>query len=204
MKRKQSLIRKIGSLSFLAIVVSLISSQSVLAGTTPVGTINFSIPGAAGATAVPSLSGTMLIVLSLLLFIVAFRVSKQKNSRNKEFFVTLIGVFALSSSIGGVKIISDVKAGVSVPEALPLILTIGSTIGSAPITGPATNYYDNSLGSPATITSIDILPGFSCSTLTALKPADFLAPTCEAGNIIPNNDQCQLTCFSLSMDEPAE
>lgn len=200
MKNFEKIFLKFTSLSVFATITLLLSSQSALAGTTPVGTINFSIP--AGATPVPSLSATMLIVLSLLLFIVAYRVSKQKDSRNNEFFVTFIGLVALSSSIGGVKIISDVNAGVSVPEALTLTLTTDTT-GSAPITGPSTNYYDNSFGVPATITSIDLLPNFSCNIpLTSLgKPADLSAPVCEVGNVIPSDEQCQLRCSSLLMTD---
>ncbi len=210
MDRTLKLSSKIKVLPFISVFFLLLSNQNVYAGSTPVGTINFSIPGGAGATAVPSLSGTMLIVLSLLLFIVAFRISKQKGSKNKEFFVTLLGVFALSSSIGGLKVISDVKAGVTivVPEALTLTLSTDTT-GSAPITGPSTNFYDNSFGVPATITSIDILPGFSCNNLRVIstlgKPVDTSAPVCSDApsiNIIPDGAQCQLSCFSDSMDQP--
>lgn len=61
--------------------------------------------------AVPTLSSTMLIVLSLLLFAVAFRISKQKNNAANKLFMTLIGVSALVAGGSGIKLISNVQAG---------------------------------------------------------------------------------------------
>lgn len=66
-----------------------------------------------GATAVPSLSNTMLIVLSLLLFLVAFKIAKQKNNPTGKFFVSLLGVSAIvMGSSGGVKLVTEAQAGV--------------------------------------------------------------------------------------------
>lgn len=65
----------------------------------------------ANPTAVPSLSGSMLILLSLLLFIVAFKVSKQKNANPSKFFMMLIGTGILASASSGIKLVSDADAG---------------------------------------------------------------------------------------------
>jgi hypothetical protein len=87
-------------------VVLVLSSSSVFAAG---GTVIFS---AASPTAVPTLSGWMLIVLSLLLFAVAVKVSRQKGSSNAgKFFLLLLGVGVLSSGTGGVKLVTDVNAG---------------------------------------------------------------------------------------------
>ena len=86
--------------------VLFLSSSSVFAAG---GTVTFT---AANPTAVPTLSGWMLIVLSLLLFSVAVKVSRQKGSSNAgKFFLLLLGVGVLSSGTGGVKLITEVNAG---------------------------------------------------------------------------------------------
>ncbi|GAA0403867.1 hypothetical protein GCM10009133_10650 [Cocleimonas flava] len=72
------------------------------------------------AAAVPTLSGIMLFILSLSLFFVAFKVSKQKSANTGKFFITLIGVGALVSGMGGVKLVTDAEAIVFIDE-LPLV-----------------------------------------------------------------------------------
>lgn len=64
----------------------------------------------AAPTAVPTLSGVMLVVLSLLLFAVAVRVTKQKKSGINKLFVTLLGVGSLSLITGGMQIVSKADA----------------------------------------------------------------------------------------------
>ena len=72
-------------------------------------TVSFS-----GGAAIPTLSSTMLIVLSLLLFLVAFRVSKQKNNAAGKILITLLGVSAIITMGHSVKVISDTYAGSSI------------------------------------------------------------------------------------------
>jgi len=61
-------------------------------------------------TSVPTLSSMMLIVLSLLLFIVAYKVSSKKRNQVGKFFISIIGITALISGLGGVKVFSDAEA----------------------------------------------------------------------------------------------
>ncbi len=74
--------------------------------------------GGGAPTAIPTLSGSMLILLSLLLFIVALRISKQKNAKVNKFFITLLGVGILSIGGSGIKLISNAQAGVDLPITL--------------------------------------------------------------------------------------
>ena len=83
------------------------------------------------ANNIPTLSGTMLVVLSLLLFAVAYRITKQKNSATGKLFVTLIGVTAIAMGGSGIKLISDVKAGsfMGIPLDMPVITLPGGFSG---------------------------------------------------------------------------
>ncbi len=78
------------------------------------GTIVF---GPVDPSAIPTLSSTMLIVLSVLLVLVAFRVSKQKGSG--KLLVTLLGASVLMASTGGIKLVSDLEAGGATPIQNP-------------------------------------------------------------------------------------
>lgn len=70
----------------------------------------------ASATPIPTLSGSMLIILSLLLFVVAFKAAKQKGNNAGKFFIGLIGTFALVVGGSGIKLVTDVQAsGLDVP-----------------------------------------------------------------------------------------
>ena len=205
MKNFEEIFLKFTSLSAFATITLLLSSQSALAGIpVPIGNVGFSLPGDVDPTAVPSLSGTMLIILSLLLFIVAFRISKLNNSQPSKFFISLIGVIALSFSIGGVKIINDVNAGGAVLIGLQtttLEVDPNQTTGKVDVF-PGSNFYDNPFGVDVTITSVNIIDNrYSCAAIdvAARLSADEMAPKCseiigDDGNIIPNDKQCQLNC----------
>lgn len=92
-------------------------SNNALAGTAGGGgTITFT--PVSTATSIPTLSGTMLIVLSLLLFVVAARISKQKVGGSGKFFSIALGFAVLVSITGGVKVISDSHASGSTPISL--------------------------------------------------------------------------------------
>lgn len=104
--------KSIFSKSSLVLLSSILFNSSAIAGNPPTppigGDVNFSING---VNAIPTLSGTMLILLSLLLFVVAMRVAKNKNGTGAKFFVMMIGTAAISMSVGGFKVVSSVHAG---------------------------------------------------------------------------------------------
>lgn len=72
------------------------------------GTVTFT---QGSPTGIPTLSGYMLILLSVLLCVVAFRTAKQKKSNINKLFITLIGTGVLVTAGSGVKLVSDVQAG---------------------------------------------------------------------------------------------
>ncbi len=191
--------------------VSLFSKTAFAGAPIVAGTMTFSIPNTAiNPTAVPSLSGTMLIVLSLLLFVVAFRIANQKNAKAGKFFLMVLGVGALSSGISGMKLVSDVNAGGQ--ETITLNTNSSATTGSVDLldtTGPNgassffINYFDNPYSVPATITAINTPGNFLCSNtqmMGSARPIEPMAPTCQVGNIIQPagngaSSQCQISCM---------
>lgn len=143
MKKKLS-----GVLNKSTIIKSLMFSAVALSGSS---VFAVSVNGSVGATSVPSLSGSMLVVLSLLLFAVAFRVSKQNKAVNK-LFITLLGVGMVVSAGSGIKLISDVTAGIAIPT---IDLSGGTFGGPSNVSSPSGGYdaiLENNSGQPVTIT----------------------------------------------------
>lgn len=125
----------------------------------PTMTINTSAAAAgSSATGIPTLSGTMLVVLSLLLFAVATRVAKQKNNGINKMFITLIGVGSLTLVTGGFKIVSTADAAIhgSVPIVLD-DLEIGEsilTLSTATETFNSNSYNTVTNNTPGTLVEI--------------------------------------------------
>ncbi|GAA0420804.1 hypothetical protein GCM10009133_31540 [Cocleimonas flava] len=186
MKKREIFFTKVG----FSIALSFILTSNVFAGApNPIGTMTYSIPG---ATAVPTLSGTMLIALSLLLFAVAFRVAKQKGSG--KMFITLIGVSALSIGGSGIKLVSDAKAlmGASLP------LNTGPTTGEVDLYS-GYNIFENTNSQTVTIKSITTDAGYSCGALAG-KPQALALPavsTCSESLEISNGNICDFQCDAI-------
>jgi len=129
------------------------------------------------ATAVPTLSSYMIIILSLLLLVVALRISKQKGV-GKLFTFLLCGSILMAST-GGSKLISDLQAG-------------GYTSSISTTSGPTTfpirngdNRYTNSSGVAQEVTSL-ALPVF-CPTPSG-------NPVCTSSSVLPDGSFCDLNC----------
>lgn len=61
-------------------------------------------------TEVPTLSNIMLILLSLLLFIVAYKTSNNKRSQASKFFISLLGMTVLLTGLNNLTLINKVNA----------------------------------------------------------------------------------------------
>lgn len=100
---------------FFTLLSSFCISTAYATGATV--TIHPAVP-----TSVPTLSGMMLIVLSLLLFVVTYKIAKQKNNPASKFFIALLGVSALVlGSGGGFKLVSEVQARTDTEEEIPIV-----------------------------------------------------------------------------------
>ncbi|KAG1694708.1 hypothetical protein GQR58_006704 [Nymphon striatum] len=168
-------------------------SKRITGPPTTIGTMTYS---SVGATGIPTLSGTMLIVLSLLLFAVAFRVAK--NNGAGKMFVTLLGVSALFLGSGGIKLVSDAEALMGV--SLPLPLNLGPNTGQVDIF-QGYNIFKNENPNTVTIQALTAA-GYDCrDPFASAKPTTAAAPppiqVCQAGVQLPNSAECEVYCEAL-------
>ena len=141
-------------------------------------------------TAVPTLSGSMLILLSLLLFAVAFRVAQKKNAG--KLFMTLIGVSILATGIGGVKLVSD---SVATGNLLPQNYSAGESQRIR--LNPNDTYFGNANPSlPMTVGLIESDPGYIC--LAASQRPSEVADGCTLNKVLAPGDRCGVSCESMN------
>lgn len=178
------------TLSSVFALLSL-STSSVFAGSN--GQIIFA---PVDPSAIPTLSSTMLIVLSLLLVAVAFRVSKNKESNSSKFLVAIIGAAALFTG-GGVKLVSDLKANVTTAYLM------SDTGGNQTIQNAEYNQYQNDSNVSLRVESIS-LPT-SCETYNAGQNSSDNYPLCRVGTILSGEnsfsgeDQCEIDCRPIQL-----
>ena len=180
-------------------LLTIAGTSSVYAGV-PGGTITFGT----GATAVPTLSGFMLLVLSLLLFVVAFKVAKQKNSNASKFFVMLLGVSALGLGGGGFKMVNNVEAGITMPvigepvgpgiEPTDIVFAPGTTVTTVQLESSVAFHFQNNL-TPAqviNVTSAGPLEGFVCDYYESIEPEGVL--DCLTRPSLSTGEICGIGC----------
>ncbi len=173
-----------GTISILMGLFLILISSSVFAGNGGNGLLTYApLANNTNPTDVPTLSGIMLIVMSLLLFVVGFRVAKQKNSKAGKFFMTMIGVTALVTGFSGAKMISEVHAGLG-----GIFLSVAGG-GSASIPPDVISIFNNNSGVTQKIISIALPP--NCNGTTEVI-SDFAE--CTVNLNIPNSDSCFIDC----------
>ncbi len=170
---------------FTLLSLSLLSSLSIAA---PVGNLVYA-PANPPAT-IPTLSTTMLILMSLLLITVGMYVAKKKNIKGGKLFMTLIGVSTLVAGIAGNNFISNVNAGGS---AIPLSNPAGGTVS---IFGDTLNEYKNTSGVIQKIISIDLpdVCGGGGEGSQAQAIAANGAPMCTVGMNVALDGMCEIDC----------
>ena len=143
---------------------------------------------ATAASSVPSLTGSMLIVMSLLLAAVAYRMFRQGGSNGSKFLLLLLGGGILVSGASGVKLISDAYAAVS--------HSLGNPAGGVePISSGDNNIYTNTSGVDLRIQSVT--PPAGC-------PNPVSASRCDAGDVLLNTEQCSVECTAAGGGGGAE
>ncbi len=173
-------------------VLGLIYSASSLAGGG--GTLVYApVLNPASSNPIPTLSGTMLIVLSLLLVAIAFRIS-QKNQSN-TFMTMLIGVLgtsAILSASGGIKIISDVYADSGTGNEF-LIALSSSTGGQVSIPASSISIYENTSGVNQRITQINLTNNCPNTDVGLIEGVS----RCSVGAIVPTSMEglCYVNCL---------
>ena len=179
--------------------------------------------GSIGGVSVPTLSGSMLIILSLLLFAIAFRLTRQ-NTRVNKLFVSILGVGMLVSAGSGIKLVSSVDAAPT-----NILLSTGDFGPGLDIPGnPNSGYYrgyTNDTGHPVVVsftahagsacymdqynppakpankpTKLALAPA-PCGNLASSGPFDSAAPVQV---IIPAGQSCILSCDGVALGRPSE
>jgi len=118
------------------------------------------------ANAVPTVGGTLLIVLSVLLMFVAFRLLKHRTQSGTQLFVAVLAVGALATGAGGVKLVADAYAAAATEMTNPNggVLTLP----------PGVSLVSNATDVRQHILSIQYLGG--CSNQPNAKGAQLEAP----------------------------
>jgi hypothetical protein len=161
----------------------LLAGSTADYGTVTKGALIYSPLNAAAATAVPTLSASMIVILGLLLAAVSFRVAKQKGASNKHFLFGFIAVGMLAFSLSG-KIIHSANVGGGGFSFLNL-----SQGGSLNIVTFGLNTFENNSGVTQRITSIT-LPPFCPNTNSG-----FTGQRCAVGLNLSNSQICFINCF---------
>jgi hypothetical protein len=162
------------------IVIGIVSTLTLMlvasdafAGTS-IGTLTYS----PYAQAIPALSSSMLVVLSLLFAVVAFRVLRAHSAGKPLASLVALGVLALSAASGN-QLIRDAQAIISPPVA---DLT-NSSGGSIPL-GPGLTEIRNTSGRTQQIISVTP-PSYSTSSP--------FTPQCTAGLVVQNGSSCYVS-----------
>ncbi|MCB1865579.1 MAG: midcut-by-XrtH protein [Chromatiales bacterium] len=106
--------------------------------------------------AVPASGGYVLVALAMLLAVVAFRLLKRPTGERSGFFVMALGVTALATGSGGVKLISDARASLN----LLLEFNSGGAYLVPPSDVPVCWTVENAAQVPHAITSIQAQSGY--------------------------------------------
>jgi len=148
---------------------------------------------------IPTLGGSMLILLSLLLFAASFKLSKKAPSRSTHLLITLFAVGTFISAGGGIKLISDAHA-----------LSTHSMVaagGNLPIDSYVLNNYTNNTGVGQKIVSI-VLPEDIVSEATAnaaptndcadTTPPSSGFPRCQVNAVLADGQTCSIDCAGFT------
>lgn len=132
--------------------------------------------GPAGGVSVPTLSGALLILLSILLAIMVFRTLRAKDWGRSVAILAAAGIVAAGSGTGGKIIVDAQAAGGSGVLSLPQGGTVQLT-ANVPFT------WQNTSGVTQRILDITI----SCGSLV---PSGLGHPECAEGLTIPPGGSC--------------
>jgi hypothetical protein len=166
-----ALLRKFLPTSFTLAIACL--SSNVFAGSATPPTITY---GPLASASVPTLGGSALIVLAILLAVIAFRVMRSQQHTHIKLVVALTTTAAIASGIGGIELISDASAtGENI-----LLQTKGG--GSVTLVC-AQNNVTNATDVPQEIKKIQLNGNSSGSVSNQCKEGTVLAENGEPNNI---------------------
>lgn len=164
-------------------LLATLSSEALAGGP---GNIVFS-----SASTIPTLSGTMLVALGLILGFTAIKVMRNNSHNNTAFLVAALSSGAILSTTSGIKVVSSVNA--SAVAAVPITKDVQIPLN------PGDNTYHNSSSQSVFVKNITPPGSFTCSTaaLVPPNPPGVPSPRCTVGLTIAANDYCSLSCTPL-------
>ncbi len=133
------------------------------------------------SSAIPTLSGAMLVVLSLLFAVIAFRVLRARSADKPLASIAAIGILTLGAS-SGIHLMRSAQAAVA---PIPFDLPNG---GFVYVQG-GFNDIVNHTGLPQRITNIVLDSGYY---IDSPPPS---SPECTIGMVVPNLGHCYLNIF---------
>jgi hypothetical protein len=175
-------------------VLGLGSFASLAAAGTTGAIITYGPVGAAAS--IPTISGSLLIALAVLLMLVAFRLLKDRPHAGTNLVIALAAGAALATGAGGIKLVADAQA---VTPVLQMTDPSGNTPLSVPEGGPWQVF--NVTNVPLQIRNIQYSPG--CSDEPPLNGAQAQAfnggsvGTCSTSTTLApqSAEYCEITVF---------
>ena len=138
------------------------------------------------ASEIPTLSGSMLIIMSLLIAAIAYQlINNTENKSNHKLIISLLIVGLISFGTGSIKLINHAYAGTPVYT----LLVAG---GEIDIRYGIQNY-QNQTGILAEIKSITMSGGGAACDGGAPTP---IANECVVGRILANLETCVINCVA--------
>lgn len=156
-------------------VTALIAASALpaQAGSTA-GSITFS---PADVAAVPTLGGSLLVLLAGLLALIAIKAYRRADGGIAPMVAGLLALGSLASAGGGFDLIRQAQAAtpteITNPEGEQLPLGFGTTV------------FLNSAGVPMEVTELSLE---SCS----IEPSQSETPDCSEGTVVAEEEQCQV------------
>ncbi|AUB80846.1 midcut-by-XrtH protein [Candidatus Thiodictyon syntrophicum] len=154
------------------------------------GSITFGRLGATSALPIPTLGGTMLILLALSLGFLAYRSVRKGQGYIASLLAGALAVGSLVSVTGGFNLLRDAYAA-----AVTNIISDPAG-GTFPIVPHTTNIYDNQSGVPMSVIAISLPP--ACESSRSVGAVAVVPTTqCMVGVQVGNSMQCNFACGDI-------
>lgn len=172
--------KKIVTLSVLLSTLLLLSAPVVAGIPVVVGSLSY---GPNAATEIPALSGTMLLVLSVLIATFGYLIiNKKDDGARRMMLFSFVAVGCLASALGGIKLISDAQARNNINHELI------NKSGIVDVGEWGINVYTNATDIDVRVNLISIDPGH-CPNYPSGA-----ADECVLHKIIAVDGQCTIDC----------
>ncbi len=169
------------------IALATIGFSAMVSAQSTIGSITYG----PGSNAVPTLGGSALILLAVLLAVMAFRA---KRSQQRQGVNLVVALTAIASGVGGINLVSDAQAGISIE---PFFIELDSAGGGTEPLVEGLNLVLNSTGVPQKILSIEL--SGECST-AALPDVEAASECDDNPATVLASDESPASACGLAID----